>query len=62
MLKYKHKSNPTKLRDEMIEVNKFHSRNSIVIGENNNTRRCGICNIAVHRASLAKHLRSKKHL
>ena len=27
-----------------------------------NSRRCDICNIDVHRASYAKHLRSKKHL
>ena len=27
-----------------------------------NSRRCDICNIDVHTASLAKHLRSKKHL
>ena len=27
-----------------------------------NGRRCDICNIDVHRASYAKHLRSKKHL
>ena len=27
-----------------------------------NSRRCDICNIDVHRASYGKHLRSKKHL
>ena len=27
-----------------------------------NSRRCEICNVDVHRASYAKHLRSKKHL
>ena len=27
-----------------------------------NSRRCDICNVDVHRASYAKHLRSKKHL
>ena len=27
-----------------------------------NSRTCEICNINVHRASLAKHLKSKKHL
>ena len=27
-----------------------------------NGRRCDICNIDVHRASHAKHLRSKRHL
>ena len=27
-----------------------------------NSRRCDICIIDVHRASYAKHLRSKKHL
>ena len=27
-----------------------------------NSRRCDICKIDVHRASYAKHLRSKKHL
>ena len=27
-----------------------------------NSRRCEICNIDVHRASFAKHLRIKKHL
>ena len=27
-----------------------------------NSRRCNICNIDVHRASFAKHLRNKKHL
>ena len=27
-----------------------------------NGRRCDICNIDVHRASYAKHLRSKRHL
>ena len=27
-----------------------------------NSCRCDICNIDVHRASYAKHLRSKKHL
>ena len=26
-----------------------------------NSRRCDVCNIDVHRASYAKHLRSKKH-
>ena len=26
-----------------------------------NSRRCEICNIDIHRASYAKHLRSKKH-
>ena len=26
-----------------------------------NSRRCDICNINVHRASFSKHLRSKKH-
>ena len=27
-----------------------------------NSRTCEICNVDVHRASFAKHLRSKKHL
>ena len=27
-----------------------------------NNRRCEICNVDVHRASFAKHLRSKTHL
>ena len=27
-----------------------------------NSRRCDVCNTDVHRASLAKHLRSEKHL
>ena len=27
-----------------------------------NSRRCDICNIDVHRASYVKHLRCKKHL
>ena len=27
-----------------------------------NSRKCKICNVDVHRASYAKHLRSKKHL
>ena len=27
-----------------------------------NSRTCDICNVDVHRASYAKHLRSKKHL
>ena len=27
-----------------------------------NSRICNVCNVNVHRASLAKHLRSKKHL
>ena len=27
-----------------------------------NSRTCEVCNINVHRASLAKHLKSKKHL
>ena len=27
-----------------------------------NSRTCNVCNVNVHRASLAKHLRSKKHL
>ena len=27
-----------------------------------NGRRCDICNVDVHRASYAKHMRSKKHL
>ena len=27
-----------------------------------NSRRCDICNIDVHRASYGKHFRSKKHL
>ena len=27
-----------------------------------NSRRCEICNVAVHRASYMKHLRSKKHI
>ena len=28
----------------------------------NNSRTCEVCNVNIHRASLAKHLRSKKHL
>ena len=28
----------------------------------NNSRTCDVCNVNVHRASFAKHLRSKKHL
>ena len=27
-----------------------------------NSRTCEICNVVVHRASMQKHLRSKKHL
>ena len=27
-----------------------------------NSRTCEICNVDVHRASMQKHLRSKKHL
>ena len=27
-----------------------------------NSRTCDVCNVNFHRASLAKHLRSKKHL
>ena len=27
-----------------------------------NSRKCNVCNIDDHRASLAKHLRSEKHL
>ena len=27
-----------------------------------NSRTCDVCNVNVHRASLAKHLKSKKHL
>ena len=27
-----------------------------------NSRTCETCNVAVHRASMQKHLRSKKHL
>ena len=27
-----------------------------------NSRKCGVCNADVHRASYQKHLRSKKHL
>ena len=27
-----------------------------------NSRTCDVCNVNVHRASFAKHLRSKKHL
>ena len=27
-----------------------------------NSRTCAICNVVVHRASMHKHLRSKKHL
>ena len=27
-----------------------------------NSRRCEICNVDVHRASYAKHLKSKKHV
>ena len=27
-----------------------------------NSRSCGICNIDIHRASYANHLRSEKHL
>ena len=27
-----------------------------------NSRTCEVCNVNVHRASFAKHLRSKKHL
>ena len=26
------------------------------------SRKCGVCNVDVHRASYMKHLRSKKHL
>ena len=28
----------------------------------NNSRTCDVCNVNVHRAGFAKHLRSKKHL
>ena len=27
-----------------------------------NSRKCDICNVDVHRASYAKHLKTKKHL
>ena len=27
-----------------------------------NSRTCEVCNVKIHRASFAKHLRSKKHL
>ena len=27
-----------------------------------NSRKCEVCNLNTHRASYAKHLRSKKHL
>ena len=27
-----------------------------------NSRKCDVCNVDVHRASYAKHLRSKNHL
>ena len=27
-----------------------------------NSRKCDICNVVIHRASFAKHLKSKKHL
>ena len=27
-----------------------------------NSRTCDVCNVNIHRASLAKHLKSKKHL
>ena len=27
-----------------------------------NSRTCDVCNVNVHRASMQKHLRSKKHL
>ena len=27
-----------------------------------NSRKCEVCNVGVHRASYAKHLRSKNHL
>ena len=57
MLVLKYKDNPTKLRIEIKEVNEFYLKS-----EDNITHSCDFCTNNIHRASYAKHLRSKKHL
>ena len=61
LLVLKHRNDPTKLKHEIKEVNQVYLKNDRVKNDNN-SRRCDICNFVVHRASYAKHLKSKKHL
>ena len=58
----KFRNDPTKLRDEKIDVIKFYIRNDIVNNVDNNSRKCDICYISTLRTSDAKHLRSNKHI
>ena len=61
LLVLKYRNDPTKLKHEIKEVNQVYLKNDRVKNDNN-SRRCDICNFVVHRASYAKHLKSKKHL
>ena len=55
-------NDPTKLKEEIKEFNKVFIKNNIVNNDDNNSSRSDVCIIVVHRATYAKHLRSKKHL
>ena len=57
--KVKYENNQARLEKEIKEVKKFFL-NDIVIKEDNITRSCDICNKITHRASYAKHTKSKK--
>ena len=58
----RHRNHPTKIREEIKEVEIFYIKNDILIIDDDNSSRCNICNIVVHRTSYAKHLGCKKHL
>ena len=57
----KHRNDPTKLKEEIKEVNKVYMKKDIV-NNDDNSRGSDFCKMAVHRASYAKYIRSRSQL
>ena len=62
MLLWRYRNNPTRLKEEIREVNKLCLKNDIVKNDGDISSRCFVCNIVVHRASYAKLWRKMKLL
>ena len=54
----KYRNDPTKLKEELEEVNKVYIKIDLVDNDDDSFSRCKTCNIVVHQASYAKRLRS----
>ena len=62
LLVIKDRNNPTKLNEEIKKDNEVYINSAINNNDAHKSRKCVFCKLFIHRASYAKHLKSKNYL